>query len=378
MRIDVDVMLASSCTQYGVEPFDFDDFDMEGLSILADEVCSSARDHTDLLPVLAWITKHVAQRVLQEKQFRADPAMWDVPVAAPVFIIAPGRTGSTLLQWLLALEPSLRSPHLWELWHPMHGDDAASRRQGIERCEETLKSVSPAALRLHPMAAEAPDECHWLLRHNSIRAGLHRAPGYGDWLWTLDNPALTKLLKSYRQQVQILQAPDPSRHWLSKTFAHMHYWPVLFDVFPDARVIRIHRDPRQSTASCCSLMQHLARRLSPLMIADGNMNATVDGQRRMMAADQAAPSGQVIDVMFDDLRASPVTVARRLGQWLKLPDPEAFANRVERYMASAKRIRAAPHEPQLEDFGLTDHEVLDRFEAYIAWVRSRLDPSFCA
>jgi hypothetical protein len=377
MRIDVEATFASACALHRVEPFEVEAFDLRGLNILADDACAMARDDRDVQRAFNWITNQVSIRVLLEKRLRDEPALRDVPVTAPVFIIGSGRTGSTLLQWLLALEPSLRSPHLWELMSPMYANNPASRRWHIEACEKVLKRVPAAAMELHPLAAQAPDECHWILRHNPVRAGMHRAPRYGEWLYSLELTALRAVFEGYRRQVQVLQAADPGRHWLSKTFAHMHYWPVLFDVFPDARVIRLHRDPRQSIASNCSLQRHLSQGIDPLVIGDDLLAATRDGQYRMMFADDRAPPGQVIDVMYEDLRAAPAKVARDLAAWLKIPDEAVFGHRVDRYLADAASIRAAPHSPSLDDFGLTEHDVLDRLEPYIAWVRARLDPGFC-
>jgi Sulfotransferase family len=61
-----------------------------------------------------WITKYV--------QFARDliafPDIVSVPVAKPMFLIGYGRTGSTFLQHLLALDPDARSPRLWELMEP--------------------------------------------------------------------------------------------------------------------------------------------------------------------------------------------------------------------------------------------------------------------
>lgn len=377
MRIDVEGLFAGCCARHGVEPFDPGADDLEGLSILADDVCSLASNQLDVLRALDWITNQITIGVLIRKRLLAQPALRDIPLPAPVFIIAPGRTGSTLLQWLLALEPTFRSPHLWELWRPMHGDDPESRRLTILACKEALKQVSPSARELHPMVAEAPEECHWIMRHNVVRAGLLAAPGYGDWLQYLDVTLLRSFLEDYRQVVQVMQASDPSRTWLSKCFAHMHNWPVLFDVFPDARVIRIHRDPRAVVASCCSLFQHLARGVAPLGMGRSFAASLCDGQHRMMAADRTAPGGQVIDIMYEDLRASPATVAGRVAQWLRIADVEAFSGRVDRYMADAKSIRAAPHNPHLDEFGVSERALLDQFEPYIGWVRDRLDPAFC-
>jgi hypothetical protein len=151
---------------------------------------------------------------------------------------------------------------------------------------------------------------------------------------------------------------------------------VLIDVFPDARVIRLHRDPRRSLASVCSLFQHLSPGAAVPSRGKRVAYASYDGQARMMAADADAPPDQVTDVLYEDLQADPAKTVVGLARWLGLPDTEAYAADVERYLTSERRIRAAPHAPTLDAFGLSEATVLDYFEPYIDWVRARCDPGF--
>ena len=116
----------------------------------------------------------------------------------------------------------------------VHEGDEAARREAMAFCAEDIRLTPLEALKLHPVGVELPDECHWILLHNTIRAGLHDARAYAEWLWGLDRASLAVLLEDYRQVALALQALTPDRHWLSKTFDHALCWPVLFDVFPDA------------------------------------------------------------------------------------------------------------------------------------------------
>lgn len=378
MTVDIEAAFHRCCAGHGVEPFHLDSFDLDGLTIFAEAALSAAaRDRLDISPALKWIEDQLTARIVLRKRLRATPSLIDVPVPAPIFIVSAARTGSTLLHWLLSLEPSLRAPQLWELWDPMRSENETSSRQSLLGAQEAIKSFSPASLKLHPMAADKPDECHWLMRHSDVRGGMHMATQYGRWLADLDAAKLTTLFRDYRQQVQFLQAANPARTWLSKTPAHMIYWPVLFDVFPDARVIRLHRDPHRTLASGCSLFQQITRGGNLMVIGEDNLECTATGFDRMMAADETVPRAQVLDVMYDDLCGSPSTVARDIARWLGVADLEAFQSKVDRYLASAGHIRAAPNPAVLDDFGLTRRDVSQRLEAYIGWVRARLDPSFC-
>jgi hypothetical protein len=56
-------------------------------------------------------------RIIQ--YFKEVPLIKDIPVPAPVFIFGIGRSGTTFLHRLLALEPNSRAPYLWELANPV-------------------------------------------------------------------------------------------------------------------------------------------------------------------------------------------------------------------------------------------------------------------
>ena len=51
--------------------------------------------------------------------WKATPAIRAEPVDAPLFVVGPPRTGTTILLELLALDPSLRAPLAWEALHPL-------------------------------------------------------------------------------------------------------------------------------------------------------------------------------------------------------------------------------------------------------------------
>jgi hypothetical protein len=372
VHLDLDAVIDAARRRHGGD--DLHPVDLEGFRILASEArAATGQGRAYAITAADWIPLAIETRFRMEA---AAPAT--APLARPVFIISGGRTGSTLLHRLLALDPGLRAPKLWELRHPFAAD-AEARRAAIASAEALLRLAPPAALALHPMAAEAPEECHWLLRHNPSRAAFQVAPAYWEWLRTLQRAQLLRLLGDYRRVVATLQQRDaPGRRWLSKAFAHSHFWPVLFEVFPDAKVIRLHRDPREAVASACSVVLSLARGADPAAVREIVVGSALDGLRRAEAAVAEAPPGAVIDLLYDDLTAAPAQTLARLGAWLGLADPEALAAQVRRYLAGSRRLRAAPHGYSLGDFGLDADEVLDLFEGYIVWCRDRLGARFAS
>jgi hypothetical protein len=350
-------------------PIDAAKLDDEGMALFAADAYAAAKREGMAGEMAArWISICAANRIALERRLAESPALRNTPITKPVFIVSGARTGSTLLQRLLALDPALRSPHLWELWRPSSPGGAGERRAGVAEARARLKHWPKAALALHPMAPDEPDECHWILRHNVFRATLHLAWNYWDWLKRLDRAQLGALLGLYKTQVQIMQANAPGRRWLSKTFSLTHYWPAFFDVFPDASVIRIHRDPRHSIASSCSLMQSLSRSGDPAAFGAISVEIAADGAARVMNAPPPPATAKVIDVAYEDLCAAPAEVAAALAGEIGL-EPNAFRERATAYLESDHAVKAAPHAYALEDFRLDESEIAERFAPYMAWAK---------
>ncbi len=376
MSINIEALIAAARAKHGAWDDAIGDVDLEGLRLFADDAVAGEKSRRDgALSALEWISICVDNAFQLERRIHETPDVVRTPVNAPVFIVGVARTGSTWLQELLSLEPSFRAPNLWELRAPFPPYEPAARARAIASAETMVKLATPAALALHPMSPERPEECHWLLRHNTTRAVFNLAWRYWEWLEALDHAQLLRLFQTYRRHVQVLQAPDPSRRWLGKAPAHALFWPVLFEVFPDAKVIRLHRDPRETLASGCSLIQTLARGADPAAIGELVLAASLDTARRTIRADNGA-RGAVFDVSYDQLVASPAQTVRRLAEWLDVPSPEALAARVDRHLRSPRRLRAATHACSLDEFGFTADAVSELFEEYVAWARTKLDAAF--
>jgi hypothetical protein len=290
-----------------------------------------------------------------------------------------GRTGSTLLHNLLALDGNARAPLLWELWTPSPPPRPESyatdpRIEIAQRRLDALARADPAILQIHPMQACAPDECYWMMRHSPLIAMLYQVPEYWAWFKQLDDSELGELFSHYRLQVQHLQLFCRGEHWLSKAPSHPHFMPVLFDVFPDANVIRLHRHPCHAVPSLCSLVAGYRRLFSP-QVDYQEVGATIldmftEGMKRSMAAPQHR-SPQIIDIRFEDLVADPAAVVRRIYAQFGYRFSATFEQDLARVIESEQTAVRARHSYSLEQFGLSRAQVVERSAEYLAWVQPR-------
>ena len=68
----------------------------------------------------------------------------------------------------------------------------------------------------------------------------------------MQNLYLKKLLQFLQWQKK--RIGGTGRRWVLKTPHHLGFMDLLFEVFPDVRVIQTHRDPLQTIPSLASLI----------------------------------------------------------------------------------------------------------------------------
>jgi hypothetical protein len=378
--IDIDELWRIAARKSRTSPLPPNDVHIEGLRCLAAALQSEGRYDADTLRLLQ---REIFARILADQNFSRDLAIYpgipDVPVHRPLFVAGFGRTGSTLLHNLLTLDGNARAPLLWELWTPSpppHPESYASdpRIEIAQRRLDALNRADPLILQIHPMQARAPDECYWMMRHSPLIAMLYQVPEYWAWLKQLSDSGLGELFSHYRLQVQHLQLFCRREHWLSKAPSHPHFMPVLFDVFPDANVIRLHRQPCHAVPSLCSLVAGY-RRLFSAQVDYQEVGTTIldmftDGMKRSMAAPQQHGQ-QIIDIGYDDLVADPAAVVRRVYAQFGYRFSATFEQDLARAIGNERAAVRPRHSYSLEQFGLSRAQVIERSAEYLRWVQPR-------
>jgi hypothetical protein len=379
--IDIDDLWRIAARKSRTSPLPPNDLHVEGLRCLAAALESEGRYDADALRLLQ---REIFARILADQNFTRDltlyPGIPGVPVHRPLLVAGFGRTGSTLLHNLLALDGNARAPLLWELWTPSPPPQPESyaadpRIEIAQRRLDGFTRADPLILQVHPMTARAPDECHWMMRHTPLTAMFYQAPEYWAWLKQLDDGELGELYSHYRLQVQHLQLFCRREHWLSKASTHLHFMPVLFDVFPDANVIRLHRHPCYAVPSLCSLVAGY-RRLFSQRVDHREIGATIldmfaDGMRRSMAFTPHDDRRQIIDIRYDDLVADPAAVVRRIYAQFGYRFSARFEQDLARVIESERTAVRPRHSYSLEQFGLSRAQVIERSAEYLAWLQPR-------
>jgi len=174
----------------------------------------------------------------------------------PLFVTGEPRSGTTLLHALLSVDPDARALRFWEVMHPspppgLAGEGDARRAQADEEWQE-INARLPKWLHCHPyndmLGNGLPeDERTWAFDFRVMTPTAWWRVPMGMVVASLppDAPAQYRI---HKMMLQAIQHGRPQRYWVLKGF-HASRFPALFDCYPDARVLYIHRDPVQSIAS---------------------------------------------------------------------------------------------------------------------------------
>jgi hypothetical protein len=323
------------------------------------------------------ILELLANRLRMEEHFRRHPAILEERVDQPVVIVGLPRTGTTLLQRVLACDPRFYAMQWWESRHPVPPADAApggpDPRITLAKAEvRAMIEAMPQLLSIHPLDAEQADEEVMLMEHSfhSSFDAFCNVPGYMAWQSTRDHvPAYADL----RKQLQFLQWQKRQRglsaqRRVLKTPNHLVTMAALFEVFPDATVIQCHRDPLQTIPSLCSFIQTLWRIYSDhadSRVVGAHWSAKMArALAGAMTVRDALPPGRFHDVWFGDTVSRPMAVVEALYAAIGMPLEQDVAQRMQQWLALNQRDKRAAHDYDAAQFGLGTEQLEHDFAAY--------------
>ena len=172
-----------------------DDFGDPGFEQGLDRLLPALRDEARLTPLGTLIAREetltpLVNRLQLVDHHKRFPEIGQAPITAPIFIIGMGRSGTTVLHELLALDPQFRVPQTWEVDHPFPAPESATYTSDA-RIEQTAKmlarteDVIPGFKRIHRTGAQLPQECVRFTTGEFLSLIFwtnYDVPSYSDWL----------------------------------------------------------------------------------------------------------------------------------------------------------------------------------------------------
>jgi hypothetical protein len=372
-----DAQRKESLTDWG--PGDFE----HPLSALLDDYAAADLNAIGVLILRAGIVHSLRMRLRAQEWIRRHPEILQECITAPTVVVGMMRSGTTLLQRLLAADPRFNCAYGWEvveaaprLDHLFTADDP--RIAVSEAREAKSRELAPDLFVIHPMyAREAEEEIVFLadafLSHVP-ESGAH-LPRYRSWLDEQDfTPAYDYLHRMLQfLQWQKRQRGETATRWVLKSPAHLGYLDALRAQFGDLHIVHMHRDPRATIASGAGLNATLHA-----MHADNVDRSRVGAQwlqrmgwtndramavRDHWACETRSASARVTDIGFDDAVADPVGQVARVYDAIDLPLTVEAEAAMRRWLMERPREVARPPYA-LGDFGLLPEQVDERFTLY--------------
>jgi hypothetical protein len=383
--LDAEAILAAARRRAGLD--DFGPLDVrEPLGRLV----ASLEEENHLTPlgrllVRQELVRLAAARLGVVAALRRRPEVLGLALPRPVFVLGLPRTGSTLLHRLLAQDPAARALRLHEMARPAAGPADEPRR--LRRSRRSLAVFTtyfaPGLQSVHPMDAEAPEECRWLLL-NTFRTLAFSQFGtvnrYLSWLDALGEDHTRRVYEDYGRQLRLLQSGRPPRRWVLKCPLHAYALNTLLELFPDACVVQTHRRLAEVIPSLCSLrlIGHgaYAEPADPRRVAAESIEHVLRLLRPALRARQAHP-GRVYDVAYRDLVRDPLEAVRGIYSHFGLPLSAAAEGAVRVWLANNPQGKHGRHRYSLEQFGLDPDGIDGLFPNYPECFGLVAEPSRC-
>jgi len=326
------------------------------------------------------LVRLLGNRLRMRRDFLAHPEIAEERILAPVFVCGMGRTGSTKMQKLLAASGDFNWLPYWQVTNPslFTGDRSESPQPRIEETEAFARwfdEASPETKFGHAFETFEPEEDSFILEHSlQTPTFLGWAPldGYLDWLTRQD---MTRQFIHLRDTLKYLQwqgLTDPSKRWVLKCPLYSGLEALLVRVFPDAKLVMTHRDPRSMIPSSMRLLECFYK---PFTDSPPDPNFYITGQAAAIGMHMQnraqMPKDTFCDIDFRTLCGDADDCAARVYAFAGLELTPHARQRMRDWNAANPQHRRGKHEYDLERFRLSAEAVDVPFAHYRKFLAER-------
>jgi hypothetical protein len=295
-------------------------------------------------------------------------------IERPLFATGEARSGTTLLHALLAVDPHGRALRFWEVMYPspppgLAGPDDPRRARADEDWRDILKRL-PKWLISHPyndMLGDGLPECErtWALDFRVMTPTAWWRVPMGMNIGGLPTDARAQY-RIHKMMLQQLQYARPKKYWVLKGF-HAARLEALFEAYPDASIIWVHRDPVQAIASRIVLTGELVEGLTGrvdwqeqarihLAACRAGFNATLNNP--------LTKDPRIHHVRYQDFIADPVRTIRGFYEKYAVPFGADTETAMRNYLANNKADRYGKFRYSTEIIGADIAALHAEFEPY--------------
>ncbi len=373
-----DILTAAKAVD-GLDDFGDQEF-IEPLEVLLESYAAAPVHELGAKLLRGSVVRSLANRLRIRHWFANHPEIAAEVIAEPIVVVGMMRSGTTLVQRLLAADPRHYCTMGWEALEPaprIGFEDTQPDPRIADACEREAmtRKFAPEYFAIHPSyAMEAEEEIMFLadafLSH--VPEASCDVPAYRAWL---DQQDFAPAYRHLHRTLQLLQwhkkrHGQPRDRWVLKTPAHLGYLEDLFATFPDAHVIHMHRDPVATIPSGASLNTALWRMHSdavdPNRIGCQWIERMSFTNRRAMefrARDAADP--RFTDLSYSEAVSAPIDAIERIYDRLGRSLPNDARSAMKAWLADDAGRRRPSHRYAPADFGLSEDRIRAEFVEYI-------------
>jgi hypothetical protein len=322
------------------------------------------------------IIRSLVNRLRMIDAIRLHPEILAEDLKVLAAIIGLPRTGSTMLQRILASIPGVNGTRWWELQNfaPFPGEVRGQPTERLRFAEQMVSdwlAATPEFAAIHPLSATQVDE-ESILLHNMFCGALEfRAPipSYVAWQNSAD---FRDAYADLRTTLKFLQWQEPSRRgkpWVLKAPEHVLAPEALLATFPDCKVIVTHRNPLQVIPSICSMWYTIQRltiaQPDRLKIGQASRLRWGPTLEKFTALRERIGDDRFIDIDYRDLLKNPLGESKKALAALGMAVDAQGEAAIRTWLEENSRDQRASHEYTAADYGLSERELESDFANYI-------------
>jgi hypothetical protein len=343
-----------------------DDYYREGLTrILVDlERASSGRETFQIAARFRALGPLVG-RLYSERGWQERGEVLSARISSPAVIMGIPRTGTTMMHKLLSMNEDFQVLQNWLISYPMVRPPRETWAEYREyRLATAAVDSQPEYQHVtHFVAPDEADECLMLVAQSFVAVSFGAAtslPAYDDWMLAED---MTQSVRRHADNLRLIGADEPERRWLLKNPSYVLYMRELFEVYPDAKVIWMHRDPREAMGSLVNLMWSFAGG-DPRDFAARELRLWSEGVRRAQEV-RGDHEEAFFDVDYRQLIADPLRVAGEVFHWLGTDVTADTEVRLRAWLEQNPQGKHGVHGYEPAELGVTNDVVSTTFGSYI-------------
>ncbi|HEX7634528.1 MAG TPA: sulfotransferase [Noviherbaspirillum sp.] len=374
IELSDETLIAQARSLTGLERFGNECF-REPLRVLL----KSLQEETRLNPfgramVKGRILRSLKNRLWANACFEKHPEILQRKIVAPVIIVGAGRSGTTRLQRMLAADSRMQHLKAWEGFNPaprpgLPDMGKVERRAEIVAMLHEGQRINPGASTAHPMDADWAEEEILLLNHSFSGLLSLCFQRYYDWFLDYDRTNAYRYMADLMKLLSWSRGDSQSKTWVMKTPQFMLDLDTVMKVFPDARIVFIHRDPSKTVASTMSLMWHFAvqniDRPCRAEIRDVWLGMCEEMAKRCIQARESIPPSRYVDVYYEEMNHDWRAAMRRIYALLDMEFSAKAEQEIGAWLAQSEgENRHGGHHYSYEEFGADAKEVESRMMFY--------------